>query len=104
MANPARGEIALKVGDTAYTLKFSTNAICELEDHLDKGINVIVSNMERVTTVRALLWAGLRAQYPDITIAKAGEMIDRVGMAKATDVIGKALAAAFPAGNDTPKA
>lgn len=96
MANPARGEVALAVADTEYTLKFSTNAICELEDRLDKGLNVIVANMERLTTVRALLWAGLRAKHPDVTITQAGEMIDRIGMAQATEVIGKALTAAFP--------
>lgn len=96
MANPARGEVAFKVADAEYTLKFSTNAICELEERLDKGLNVIVANMERLTTVRALLWAGLRARHPEVSIQQAGEMIDRIGMAEATEVIGKALTAAFP--------
>jgi hypothetical protein len=96
MANPARGEVGFKAGDAVYTLKFSTNAICELEDHLDKGLNTIVANMERLTTVRALLWAGMRAHHPDVTLKQAGEMIDRVGMAPATEAIGKALTAAFP--------
>lgn len=101
MANPARGEVSFKVADTRYTLKFSTNAICELEEHLNKGLNVIVANMERLTTVRALLWAGLRAKHPDMTIEKAGELIDRCGMAEATEVIGKALTAAFPPPKDS---
>ena len=96
MANPARGEMAFMVGDEAYTLQFSTNAICELEDYLDKGLNVIVANMERLTTVRAMLWAGLRAKHPNVTIKQAGDIIDRCGMAEVTDVIGKALTAAFP--------
>lgn len=96
MANPARGEVAFKVDDTEYTLKFSTNAICELEDRLDKGLNTIVGNMERVTTVRALLWAGLRAHHPEVTIGSTGEIIDRAGIATITEAIGKALAAAFP--------
>lgn len=96
MANPHRGEVTFKVADAEYTLVFSTNAICELEERLDKGLNAIVANMERLTTVRAMLWAGLRAKHPDITITKAGEMIDACGMLVATDVIGKALHAAFP--------
>ena len=96
MANPHRGEVTFKVADAEYTLVFSTNAICELEERLDKGLNAIVANMERLTTVRAMLWAGLRAKHPDITIAKAGELIDTCGMLVATDVIGKALHAAFP--------
>ena len=97
MANPARGEVALKAGGLEYTLKFSTNAICELEDRLDKGLNTIVANMERVSTVRALLWAGLRAHHPEVTIAGVGEIIDGIGIAAVTDTLGKALAAAFPA-------
>lgn len=96
MVNGLRGEVAFKVDDADYTLVYSTNAICELEERLDKGLNVIVANMERLTTVRALLWAGLRAKHPDVTIEKAGEMIDRCGMASATEAIGKALTAAFP--------
>ena len=96
MANPARGEVAFRVADTDYNLKYSTNAICELEDYLDKGLNTIVANMERLTTVRALLWAGMRAHHPEVTLKQAGDMIDRVGMAPATEAIGKALTAAFP--------
>lgn len=103
MANPARGEVAFTVADTEYTLKYSTNAICELEERLDKGLNVIVANMERLTTVRALLWAGLRAKHPDVTIQQAGELIDKVGMAQATEVIGKALTTAFPPAKDDAK-
>lgn len=96
MANPHRGEVTFKAADTEYTLVFSTNAICELEELLDKGLNAIVANMERLMTVRAMLWAGLRTKHPDITIAKAGELIDTCGMLVATDVIDKALQAAFP--------
>lgn len=96
MANPARGEVAFTVADTEYTLKYSTNAICELEERLDKGLNTIVANMERLTTVRALMWAGLRAKHPDVSIQQAGELIDKMGMAQATEIIGQALTTAFP--------
>lgn len=88
------------MADAEYTLKFSTNAICELEERLDKGLNTIIANMERVATVRALLWAGLRAHHPDVTIATAGELIDLAGVAPVTEAIGKALTAAFPKVSD----
>lgn len=96
MANPVRSEVAFKVEDVEYTLKFSTNAMCELEERLNKGLNAIVGNMERLSTVRALLWAGLQSKHPDITMQKAGEIIDQCGMPAATAIIGKALNAAFP--------
>lgn len=104
MANPARGEVALTVADTEYTLKFSTNAICELEELQNKGLNEIVQDLERLSTVRALLWAGLRAKHPDVTLKGAGELIDTIGMIPATEVIGRALNAAFPPPSKDPNA
>lgn len=97
MANPHRGEVAFEVGSTVYTLVFSTNAICELENLLDRGLNVIVMSMDRLATVRALLWAGLRARHSGVSLEQAGEIIDLCGMAAATEAIGRALSAAFPA-------
>ena len=104
MANPLLGEVAFKAADAEYTLKFSTNAICELEELLNRGLNEIVSDLERLSTVRALLWAGLRAKHPDVTLKMAGEIIDKSGMVAATDVIGTALKAAFPPPGGDPNA
>ena len=97
MANPARGEVAFTVANTEYTLKFSTNAICELEDRLNKSISVIVEGMDRITVVRAMLWAGLQAKHPEMTLQDAGDIIDRGGMAHIAETISKALTLAFPA-------
>lgn len=104
MANPAQGEVAFKAADADYTLKFSTNAICELEDHLNKGLNEIVAGIERLSSVRALLWAGLRAKHPDVTIKGAGEIIDKIGMAAAIEHVSVALKTAFPAPSGDPNA
>lgn len=104
MANPHRGEVAFKAGGTGYTLKFSSNAICELEERLNKSLNVIVTDLERLSTLRALLWAGLRANMPDVTMAQAGDIIDQAGIAAATEIIGRALSAAFPPPSGDPNA
>lgn len=96
MANPHRGEVVFKAADAEYTLVFSTNSICELEELLNSGLNTIVANMERLTTVRALLWAGLHSKHPEISLKKAGDIIDVCGMAAATEAVGRALNAAFP--------
>lgn len=96
MANPAKGEVAFKVADAEYTLKFSTNAICEMEEAVSKGLNSILQNMERLSYVRALLWAALRAKHPDISLAATGEIIDRAGMKSTTDAVGKAIAIYLP--------
>lgn len=96
MANPARGEVAFRVEDEDYVLKFTTNAICKVEKELEEGLNSIVQNMQRVTTIRALLWAGLHFYRPNLTVPQTGDIIDRVGLGQATEAVGKALTAAFP--------
>lgn len=96
MANPALGEVAFKVADAEYTLKYSTNAICEMEEAINKSVGAILQNMDRLSHVRALLWGALRVKHPDVSLKQAGEILDRAGMKDATDIIGKALAAYFP--------
>lgn len=102
MANPSRGEVTFTVADVEYTIKFSTNAICELEALQNKGLNEIVGDLERLSTVRALLWAGLHSNHPNVTLKQAGDLIDKLGMVAATDVIGRALNAAFPPPSKDP--
>lgn len=96
MANPHRGEVSFKTPDAEYTLVLSTNALCELESETGKSVPAIVGDMERVSTLRALLWASLRTRQPEISIAQAGEIIDRAGIVKTTEAITRALNAAFP--------
>ena len=96
MANPHRGEVSFKTPDAEYTLILSTNALCELEDETGKSLPSIMRDIERVTTVRALLWALLRTKQPDISLSQAGEIIDRAGMAKTTEAIMRAISAAQP--------
>lgn len=104
MANPEKGEVAFKAADAEYTLRYSTNAICELEDHLGRGLNAIVADLERVSTVRALLWAGLRAKHPEITLKAAGEIMDKCGVPTTVGAVSDALKAAFPPPGDNPNA
>lgn len=101
MANPHRGEASFKIGGVDYTLAFTTNAICELEELLDRSFKVIVQDMGRLSHARALLWAGLRVKHPAVTLEMAGEIIDTLGMKPCADVIGKALANSFPKADES---
>lgn len=96
MANPHRGEVLFKTPDAEYTLVLSTNALCELETEVGKSIPAIVADLERMTTLRAVLWACLRTKHCQISLAQAGEIMDSAGMAETTDAITRALNAAFP--------
>lgn len=102
MANPHKGAVELNAGDQTYVLRYSIDAICSLEDRLDKGFPAIVAEMSspstmRLSAVREVLLAGLQEHHPEITIKQAGELIITAG--GAIVVLGKvneAFAAAFP--------
>lgn len=101
MANPHRGSVALQAGDQAYTLSFSVNAICELEAELDKPVAEIIAAIQdprqlRLSTVRALVWAGLRDHHPDLTVQDAGTMITDAGIQNVVEKVGEAFRLAFP--------
>lgn len=102
MANPHKGVVELKAGEATYVLRYSIDAICSLEERLDKGFPAIVGEMSnpstmRLTAVREVLLAGLQEHHPEITLKQAGELIVTAG--GAVVVLGKvneAFAAAFP--------
>lgn len=101
MANAHRGTVALQAGDRAYTLSFSVNALCELEDALDKPVAEIVATLQdpaklRLGTVRQFLWAGLLDHHKDVTVEQAGEIATDAGFSIAVEKIGAAIELAFP--------
>ncbi|WP_411033841.1 hypothetical protein [Shinella sp. BYT-45] len=97
MANPHRGQVAL--GN--YTLSFSVNALCELEDLLDKPMMEIVTAIQtpekmRMNMVRALFWASLRDHHEEIDLKEAGQIVSDLGMKAAMAKVGEAFRLAFP--------
>jgi len=105
MANPHRGEVAVETNGASYTLRFSTNAICELEDHMGEPINVIAARLGNAEQVglkmaRALFWAALRDNHREVTLPQAGELIDALGAGAAMEKVGEAFRAAFPPANE----
>lgn len=104
MANPHRGEVAFEVDGKSYTLTFGTNAICELEAAMDKGIDEIAQSMSRLSVVRGMLWAALRTHHPEITLVDAGAIIDKVRRNAAMKAINEALAVSFPKPDPDAKA
>lgn len=68
--------------DDRYKCKLKTNALSELENHLGKGIIEIADEFQqgRVSfkTIRALVWASMLWQDPDLTPFEAGEIVDDI--------------------------
>lgn len=101
MANPHRGEVALKVGDLDYTLSFSINAICELEDALDMPVAKIADMMNdssnlRMSLIRTVVWAALGDHHEGITPKEAGQIATQAGIPTVMEAIGEAFTLAFP--------
>lgn len=79
------------------TIKFTLNAMAELEDkygtvdaafeQLDKG---------SIKAVRAILWAGLIHEDPDLTEQQVGNLIDIQYMQELTTSLGHALDSDMP--------
>lgn len=101
MANAERGEVSFDVDGKTWTMRYSANALCELEDLLDLGTAEIVARLQdpkgvRMKLVRALMWAGLHDRHPEMELSGAGDLISELGFDKATALIGDAAAKAFP--------
>jgi len=90
MANKQRGEVTLELAGKKYTLRPSFEAICELEDLLDKGIMEIVSILHsgnvRLKFIAAVIWAGMWGYDKDKTptFIEVGELVMETGI---TEVI-----------------
>ena len=106
MTNLTKGEVSLEVGSERLTLKYDINALCELEDALDKGIPelaILFSDVKkiRLKDLRVVFWAGLIHSRPELTIKEAGELISSAGgMMPVMDAVGRALSETFPSGSE----
>lgn len=106
MGNSFKGEVSFEVDGKTYTLRYSTDALVQLEDKLDRGIVDISAEMMtwgktpskmRLGLIRAVLWAGLQDHHPDIDIKAAGELITKAGgLAAIANLVGEGMALAFP--------
>lgn len=79
-----------------YKLAYDFNALCKAEEELGP-MGKAMARIEEgsLSTVRALVWAGLQKHHP-MTIEQAGEAVEAVGFDKASEAISKAMSAAFP--------
>lgn len=101
MANPIRGEVDLVAGGETYRLRLSINAIIEVETLLDVTIMQVADMFSSLQTVkagnlRAVLWAALQENHPDIDLLGAGDIMALVGLPVIAAKLGESLQAAFP--------
>lgn len=107
MANPHKGEVDFQAGDKTYTLRYSNNALCQLEEAMGKTIIEISNELASwakepdkvsLSTVRKVFWAGLGGGKK-MTLEAAGDIIDEAGgLSVVMEAISKALERTFEAG------
>jgi hypothetical protein len=101
MSNPTNGLIGFDAAGRRWTLVYSVNALCRVEDALGEGAMAIAAMMAdpakvRVGPMRTMFWAGLADHHPELTLEGAGELMDAIGLPTAMEYVAKALTAAFP--------
>ena len=65
----------IEIADKSYELKFTINAMAELEDMTGQELGNLLSGGQ-FKTVRYLMWAGLIENNPELTIKGAGGLIE----------------------------
>ncbi|MES2494637.1 MAG: hypothetical protein V4618_00855 [Pseudomonadota bacterium] len=93
----ANGTVAFEAQGKARTLRFTVNALCLLEDKLEKSTLDIATELQfnpRISTVRAMFWAG--GGDHGMTLSQVGDMVDEIGVERAVELARRAFSAAFP--------
>lgn len=94
MANQIKGEVALTADGKDYTLLLDFNALCELEAFVP-GLMDGTAEIKSPTAVRAVFHAALSEYHSDLDVKAAGRIIHAVGIKRAGELIGEAMAASF---------
>jgi len=104
--NLLKGEVPLKAENKEYKLKFTTNALCELEDLLDMGISEILQaslgDILTLKQVRGMLYcACMEYHREEVSLEFAGQIIDVAGYKETWTAVVNAIAACLPDKNET---
>ena len=105
MANSEKGEVSFKIEDSVFVLRYSTNALCELEDAFGKSAIAVAQELDNpqgvsVKALRTVFRCGLTDDQPGMTDNEAGTLIDKLGIDQVGPLIGQAFTAAFPGAED----
>lgn len=101
MANAQKGEVSFEALGQTWTMKLGTNAMCELEDLTGKGIIEIGEMFEDERTftlnmLRQMFFCSLLDHHENVSLRKAGSLVDELGMGEAIEKLRGAFLAALP--------
>jgi hypothetical protein len=86
-----------------YVLVMDFNAFCQAEEVT--GLSFMAGELAytNMRALRALVWAGLLHEHPDLTLKDAGDIITKLGMAHCFDAVAEAITAAMPEAGEGEK-
>ncbi len=90
MANKQRGIVEIEL-DKKRNLRYTMNALAEIEDQLGVSITEVGDIDLTVKNVRVILWAGLIHEDKELTQEEVGDMIDMGNFQYAQEKIAEAF-------------
>ena len=91
--DPTLPDVSLQIGSTLYRLAFDFNACAKVQ--AETGCNVFAQDAgEALDPIRfrAMFWASLLMDQPDITLLQAGKLITPKTMGAIAEAVSKAWA------------
>lgn len=89
--DPVLPDVSITVKGVEYHLVFDFNAIAQVEDLTGKSLLTVFSEGSlNASKIRALLYAALLSEHPDMTLEAAGKLVTLKNM---NDIIEKIMAA-----------
>jgi len=82
--------------DKQRKLKYTFNALCELEEVMGRSLTTLQNGEFKMKDLRALVWAGLLHESPELTLEEAGDLIDRAeSIEEIATAVSQAMEVAF---------
>jgi len=97
MPNPKKAQVPITLSGETYLLRFDMNAVAELEATLGKPVHKIFGNLADdvgVNLMRTLLFHGLHAKQPNLTVSDVGDLMQFEEMGSYGEAIGRAISLA----------
>lgn len=97
MANPLKGEVDLSHDGVTYCLRFTVDAIIQLEAHMGSTVGEIGNKALaiNVTALHAMFWAALLPHH-QLSQKDVADLMDDIGIIKASSATMEAFGLSFP--------
>lgn len=92
MANKHRGIVEVELGGKVRNLRYTMNALAEIEDKLGVAMADMKDIKMTIKNVRVILWAGLIHEDKELTIEEVGDMVDMSNFEEVQEKVAEAFA------------